>query len=71
MQAFFCTIRLLDFDQASARIYERMRKEYPRLGKMDLRIAATAIAHSGVLVTRNRRDFGQIADLPIEDWSTP
>ncbi len=71
MQAFFCTIRLLDFDVSAATIYERLRKEHHRLGKMDLRIAATTLAHSGILVTRNRRDFGQIASLPIEDWAIP
>lgn len=71
MQAFFCTIRLLDFDLAAATIYERLRREHRRLGKMDLRIAATTLAHSGVLVTRNQRDFGQIIDLPLEDWSIP
>jgi tRNA(fMet)-specific endonuclease VapC len=31
MQAFFCAIRLLDFDSSSATIYERLRREYRRL----------------------------------------
>jgi len=69
MQAFFCTIRLLDFDPSATAIYERLRREYRRLGKMDLRIVATALAHDGVLVTRNQRDFGQVVGLPLDDWS--
>ncbi|MBN1658645.1 MAG: type II toxin-antitoxin system VapC family toxin [Anaerolineae bacterium] len=70
MHAFFCAIRLVDFDPSTAKIYEALRKEYRRLGKMDLRIAATVLANDGVLVTRNQSDFGQIADLSTEDWST-
>ncbi len=71
MQDFFCTIPLLDFNSDVATVYKRLRKDYRRLGKMDLRIAATTLAHNGILVTRNQRDFGQIAGLLIEDWSIP
>jgi len=70
MHAFFCAIQLVDF-LSSARIYETLRKEYHRLGKMDLRIAATVLAHDGVLVTRNQSDFGQIVGLSTQDWSVP
>ena len=71
MHDFFCAIRLLDFDRSTATTYETLRKEYRRLGKMDLRIAATVIAHDGLLVTRNQRDFGQIVGLSTQDWSVP
>lgn len=71
MQDFFCTIPLLDFNSDAAVVYKKLRKDYRRLGKMDLRIAATTLAHNGILVTRNQRDFGQIVGLLIEDWSIP
>ncbi|WP_242041560.1 type II toxin-antitoxin system VapC family toxin [Alkalinema sp. FACHB-956] len=48
--------------------YQELRKTYPRLGKMDLKIAAIAISQQATLLTRNSRDFGQITTLQSEDW---
>ena len=64
---FFCAIRLVDFDPSAAKIYETLRREYRRLGKMDFRVAATVLANNGILVTRNQSDFGQTAGFSTED----
>jgi tRNA(fMet)-specific endonuclease VapC len=36
---------------------------------MDLKIAAIAIANQSTLLTRNIKDFSQISNLSIEDWT--
>jgi len=69
MHTFFCHIRLLDFTEQASVIYETLRQQQRRLGTMDLRIAAITLSVEGILVTRNRRDFAVIPNLPAEDWS--
>jgi tRNA(fMet)-specific endonuclease VapC len=65
----YCAIPVIEFDLNAVREFNRLRKTYPRLGKMDLKIAAITIVNRSVLLTRNSLDFGQIAGLSIEDWT--
>ncbi|MFN7357049.1 MAG: type II toxin-antitoxin system VapC family toxin, partial [Pseudanabaena sp.] len=62
-------IAIIPFSRASALEHQRLRKAYPRLGNMDLKIAAIALTNNATLVTRNKSDFGQIIELSIDDWS--
>jgi tRNA(fMet)-specific endonuclease VapC len=65
----YCNIVLVPFDTRSAEQFQQLRKQYPRLDTMDLKIAAIVLTHSATLLTRNQKDFGQIQGLKIEDWS--
>ncbi len=62
-------IRILPFSRAAIDLYLDLKKQHPRLGKMDLAIAAIALHNNATLVTSNRQDFEQIAGLILEDWS--
>ncbi len=63
------SITVISFDRAAALEHEHLRKAYPRLGNMDLKIAAIALTNNATLLTRNYSDFGQITELNTEDWS--
>ncbi|UBF27243.1 type II toxin-antitoxin system VapC family toxin [Kovacikia minuta CCNUW1] len=62
-------ISIIPFEQAAAQVYQQLRKAYPRLGTMDLKIAAISLTNQATLLTRNQSDFGQIVGLQTEDWS--
>ena len=65
----YCAIPVLEFDEQAAQEFQRLRKMYPRLGTMDLKIASVTLVNQAILLTRNNSDFGQIAGLSIEDWT--
>jgi tRNA(fMet)-specific endonuclease VapC len=67
--ANFCAIPIVEFDEPAAEEFQKIKKLYPRLGTMDLKIAAVVLVNQAVLLTRNSSDFSQIAGLNIEDWS--
>lgn len=69
LAADYQTIVLVPFHRIAALEHQRLRKTYPRLGSMDLKIAAIALTNNATLLTRNVSDFGQIAELQVEDWS--
>lgn len=66
---FLSRLPLMTFTEAAADLYEKLRKQKPRTGRMDLRIAAIALAHQASLVTRNLDDYRDIQDLRLLDWS--
>lgn len=61
--------QILDFDDVSAHVFARLRKARIRIGTMDLRIAAIAIANDALLISRNLTDFAKVPGLRVEDWT--
>jgi len=65
----FTRAPVLPFDAAAATVYDTLVAQRVRLRRMDLRIAAIALARGLVVVTRNTRDFGRVPGLEVEDWT--
>ena len=64
------SIVIVPFNRIAVLEHQRLRKSYPRLGNMDLKIAAITLTNEkAILLTRNESDFRQISELQIEDWS--
>ena len=66
---FLSSTRILSFTQPAMAQYEQLRSMRLRIGTLDLRIAAIALAYGATLVTRNVQDFQRIPGLVIEDWT--
>jgi tRNA(fMet)-specific endonuclease VapC len=66
---YYCNVNLLPFDDAAYSRYQNLRQQKIRIGTNDLRIAAIALTHQAILVTRNQKDFNKVPNLCIEDWT--
>ena len=71
MLAEFVRLNVVSFDDAAATICSNLRSSKVRIGTMDLRIAAVALANDMTVVTRNTVDFERVPGLRIEDWTLP
>jgi len=65
----YCRIAVIPYDEKAAAEFERFKQAKIRIGTMDLKIAAIALANDAILLTRNLSDFRKIPDLKAEDWS--
>jgi len=69
MVTSYAKISLLDFDRPAADEFSRLQQLRLRVGTMDLKIAAIALANGATLLSRNIRDFSKVPGLKVEDWS--
>jgi tRNA(fMet)-specific endonuclease VapC len=60
---------VLQFTEEAQLIYQDFKSRRIRVGTQDLRIASIVIAHNGVLLSRNLRDFEKIPNLMVRDWT--
>ena len=63
---------MLPYDQTAAHLHAEHRAAAERAGRsqpfVDGQIAAIAVVHDLTLVTRNLKDFRDVANLKAEDW---
>jgi len=67
----YSKIFVIGFDEPAALAAAVLQKSKLRLGTMDIRIAAIAMANGALLLSRNLRDFQRVPDLRVEDWTIP
>ncbi len=68
---FFERWQIAPFDQGAVDEFVRLRKLRVRVGTMDLKIAAIALAKGAMLLSANLRDFEQVPGLQVENWLGP
>jgi tRNA(fMet)-specific endonuclease VapC len=64
----FCDITILPFDEEAVEEFHRLQTLRLKVGTMDLKIAAIAISHSALLLSRNLLDFRKVPGLRVENW---
>ncbi len=73
LSAFLGVVEVLDFPDAAAVHYAKIRANLRTLGTMiggnDLFIAAHARSLGVTLVTNNTREFGRVPKLNIDNWT--
>jgi tRNA(fMet)-specific endonuclease VapC len=72
LATFLAPFASVPFDDFAADYYGRIRADLHRSGELigpnDMLIAATALAHDLVLVTRNVKELGRVSGLRWVDW---
>ena len=65
----YCNLSILPFDSDAALRYDTLRRQHRRISSPDLKIAAITLINEATLITQNERDFQNIPDLKVEDWT--
>ncbi len=68
----FPNVNIVSFDETSGKIFGELKAKLEKQGAVcsepDLRIAAIAVQHEFILVTRNEKHFKRIPGLSVENW---
>ncbi len=67
--SLFSQLEILTYDRTADERFRQFPQMGIRIGTQDLRIASITLVHSGIILTRNHKDFEQVPGLTIEDWS--
>src|SRR5262249_31898392 len=60
---------ILPYRESTMTLFQQLRALRLNVGPNDLRIAAIALEHNAIVVTRNLRDFGRIPGVTSENWA--
>ena len=73
VERFLKPVQIIPFDKEAALIYGRIRSDLEGKGKIigfnDMIIAATVLAHNGILITNNNDEFSRVKGLVLENWT--
>jgi tRNA(fMet)-specific endonuclease VapC len=71
-EGFLSVVEILPFDAEAgiraAELRHNLERAGEAIGPLDTLIAATALTHGGVLVTRNLREFARVPGLKTVNW---
>ncbi len=62
-------IQVVSFDENAAKVFKELKSQKIRIGTMDLKIASIAISRKAILVSRNLKDFEEVPNLVVNDWT--
>ena len=65
----FSRVEVAPFDDGAAQQFDALKQQRVRIGTLDLRIAAIALARDLALISRNLVDFERVPGLRVEDWT--
>jgi tRNA(fMet)-specific endonuclease VapC len=72
LKEMISVVHVFPFGHLEATIAASIRIDLERqgllIGPYDILIAATTVAHKGILVTHNTKEFKRIKGLSLEDW---
>ena len=74
IENFLRPLAVVEFNSADAASYAQVRSRLELagtpIGPLDTLIAAQAVARKLVLVSNNEREFGRVANLRVENWTS-
>ena len=65
----FCRMNVVSFTREAQDCFMGLRKRRVRVATLDLRIASIALVTDSTRLSRNLRDFRQVPELMVEDWT--
>jgi tRNA(fMet)-specific endonuclease VapC len=68
--AFFAQWQIVTIDITVSDLFESLRRQRIRIGPMDLKIAAIALARDPLLLSANLSDYRQVPNLRVKNWLT-